>query len=178
MKGLNIEDKDSFKEYLVQPITSTNTPNCPFYNRSFISSTNTKSSKPTRALTINLIANLNNLNSSKLSESSPIQNNESKNNNDKKRFKFDNIIQNLIKFPEIKEFNSYYEIPFHGKYDFVFLLRGNLEKNEWTLKTKKLSHHHLEYNLKFQYNLHNKDILKYNLHTYIMSNFEIWHIKL
>ena len=164
MKGLNIEDKDSFKEYLVQPITSTNTPNCPFYNRSFISSTNTKSSKPTRALTINLIANLNNLNSSKLSESSPIQNNESKNNNDKKRFKFDNIIQNLIKFPEIKEFNSYYEIPFHGKYDFVFLLRGNLEKTEWTSKTKKLRAYprHLKNTLFYQDNNTIKEIHKQN----------------
>ena len=164
MKGLNIEDKDSFKEYLVQPITSTNTPNCPFYNRSFISSTNIKSSKPTRALTINLIANLNNLNSSKLSESSPIQNNESKNNNDKKRFKFDNIIQSIIKFPEIKEFNSYYEIPFHGKYDFIFLLRGNLEKTEWTLKTKKLRAYprHLKNTLFYQDNDTIKEIHKQN----------------
>ena len=55
-------------------------------------------------------------------------------------------------FPEIKDFNLYYEIPFHGKYDFIFLLRGGLSKNEWFAKTKKIRKYpiHLKNTLFFQ----------------------------
>ena len=43
-----------------------------------------------------------------------------------------------VEIPQIKEFNFYYEIPLTGKYDFIFLLRGGLSKNDWILKTKKI----------------------------------------
>ena len=49
-----------------------------------------------------------------------------------------NILNNALEIVEIREFNSFYEIPFHGKYDFLFLLRGGLSKNEWFEKTKKI----------------------------------------
>jgi hypothetical protein len=60
-------------------------------------------------------------------------------------------------FPEIKDFNLYYEIPFHGKYDFIFLLRGGLSKNEWFSKTKKIRKYpiHLKNTLFFQEKLRN-----------------------
>ena len=140
MKGLNIEDKDSLKEYLIDSLYTSKTLPCPSYKRSFIPTQNPKSSKSNKnkKVTINIISHLNNLNSSKLSESSPIKKKSSpKNKTNQTETKF-NFIQNFFKFPEIKEFNLYYEIPFHGKYDFVFLLRGNMEKTDWTKKTSKI----------------------------------------
>ena len=140
MKGLNIEDKDSLKEYLIDSLYTSKTLPCPSYKRSFIPTQNPKSSKSNKnkKVTINIISHLNNLNSSKLSESSPIKKKYSpKNKNNQTQTKF-NFIQNFFKFPEIKEFKLYYEIPFHGKYDFVFLLRGNMEKTDWTKKTSKI----------------------------------------
>ena len=140
MKGLNIEDKDSLKEYLIDSLYTSKTLPCPSYKRSFIPTQNPKSSKSNKnkKVTINIISHLNNLNSSKLSESSPIKKKSSpKNKTNQTETKF-NFIQNFFKFPEIKEFKLYYEIPFHGKYDFVFLLRGNMEKTDWTKKTSKI----------------------------------------
>ena len=142
MKGLNIEDKDSLKEYLIDSLYTSKTLPCPSYKRSFIptQNPNPKSSKSNKnkKVTINIISHLNNLNSSKLSESSPIKKKFSpKNKSNQTETKF-NLIQNFFKFPEIKEFKLYYEIPFHGKYDFVFLLRGNMEKTDWTKKTSKI----------------------------------------
>ena len=161
MKGLNIEDKDSLKEYLTQPLYSSKTSYCPFYKRSLISSQNTKFSRSNKTLTINIYSHLNNLNSSKLSESSPIKKNfSSKNNNkDKNIFKY-----NLNIFPELKEFNLYYEIPFHEKYDFIFLLRGNLEKKDWTLKTKNLRKYpkYLKNTLFYQNDIKLQQIHKYD----------------
>ena len=140
MKGLNIEDKDSLKEYLIDSLYTSKTLPCPSYKRSFIPTQNPKSSKSNKnkKVTINIITHLNNLNSSKLSEFSPIKKKSSpKNKNNQTQTKF-NFIQNFFKFPEIKEFKLYYEIPFHGKYDFIFLLRGNMEKTDWTKKTSKI----------------------------------------
>ena len=42
------------------------------------------------------------------------------------------------KDPVNKHFEPYYEIPCFGPYDFLFLLRGNLEPEEWLKKTEKL----------------------------------------
>ena len=120
MKGLNNEDKDYMNEYLINSLLySSKTLACPSYKRSFISPKKTKSTKTNKKVTINIVSHLNNINSSKLSESSPIKTNFSS--------KY-NYIHDLIKFPEIKEFQLYYEIPFHGKYDFVFFLRGNMQQ--------------------------------------------------
>lgn len=161
MKGLNIEDKDSLKEYLTESLYSSKTTYCPSYKRSLISSQNTKFSQSNKTLTINIYSHLNNLNSSKLSESSPIKKNySSKNNNkDKNIFKY-----NLNIFPELKEFNLYYEIPFHEKYDFIFLLRGNLEKKDWILKTKNLRQYpkHLKNTLFYQNDIKLQQIHKYS----------------
>ena len=161
MKGLNIEDKDSLKEYLTESLYSSKTTYCPSYKRSLISSQNTKFSRSNKTLTINIYSHLNNLNSSKLSESSPIKKNySSKNNNkDKNIFKY-----NLNIFPELKEFNLYYEIPFHEKYDFIFLLRGNLEKKDWILKTKNLRKYpkHLKNTLFYQNDIKLQQIHKYS----------------
>ena len=108
---------------------------------------------------------MNNINSSRLSESSPIR----KNNTLKEEqdiYNDQNMIQNnLFKFPEIKEFNLYYEIPFHGKYDFIFLLKGNLDKTEWTSKTTKLRKYprHLKYTLFYQNDIKLQQIHKSSL---------------
>ena len=161
MKGLNIEDKDSLKEYLTQSLYSSKTSNCPSYQRSLISSQKAKYLRSNKSLTINIYSHLNNLNSSKLSESSPIKKNYSSKNNNKGK----NILKyNLNKFPELKEFNLYYEISFHGKYDFIFLLRGNLEKKDWTLKTKNLRKYpkHLKNTLFYQNDIKLQQIHKYN----------------
>ena len=159
MKGLNNEDKDYMNEYLINSLLySSKTLACPSYKRSFISPKKTKSTKTNKKVTINIVSHLNNINSSKLSESSPIKTNFSS--------KY-NYIHDLIKFPEIKEFQLYYEIPFHGKYDFVFFLRGNMEKADWTEKTKKIKNYprHLKNTLFYQNNeklqqIHKQNFLK------------------
>ena len=156
MKGLNNEDKDYMNEYLINSLLySSKTLACPSYKRSFISPKKTKSTKTNKKVTINIVSHLNNINSSKLSESSPIKTNFSS--------KY-NYIQDLIKFPEIKEFQLYYEIPFHGKYDFVFFLRGNMEKADWTEKTKKIKNYprHLKNTLFYQNNEKLQQIHKQN----------------
>ncbi len=43
-----------------------------------------------------------------------------------------------MKNPINKHFNPYYEIPYYEKNDFIFEYKGNLTKNEITLKTQKL----------------------------------------
>ena len=156
MKGLNNEDKDYMNEYLINSLLySSKTLACPSYKRSFISPKKTKSTKTNKKVTINIVSHLNNINSSKLSESSPIKTNFSS--------KY-NYIHDLIKFPEIKEFQLYYEIPFHGKYDFVFFLRGNMEKTDWTEKTKKIKNYprHLKNTLFYQNNEKLQQIHKQN----------------
>lgn len=42
------------------------------------------------------------------------------------------------KDPVNKHFEQYYEIPCFGPYDFLFLLRGSLDTEEWLKKTEKL----------------------------------------
>lgn len=42
------------------------------------------------------------------------------------------------KDPVNKHFEQYYEIPCFGPYDFLFLLRGSLDTEEWLEKTEKL----------------------------------------
>ena len=156
MKGLNNEDKDYMNEYVINSLLySSKTLACPSYKRSFISPKKTKSTKTNKKVTINIVSHLNNINSSKLSESSPIKTNFSS--------KY-NYIHDLIKFPEIKEFQLYYEIPFHGKYDFVFFLRGNMEKADWTEKTKKIKNYprHLKNTLFYQNNEKLQQIHKQN----------------
>ena len=66
--------------------------------------------------------------------------------------------------PEIKEFNLYYEIPLNGKYDFVFLLRGGLSKNDWLIKTRNVRKYprHLKNTLFFQSQIKLKNIHKQN----------------
>ena len=166
MKGLNIKDKDSLNEYLTHPLYQPNNCYCPSYKRSVISSKKEKQNKINKSLTINIFSHLNNINSSKLSESSPIRKNNSL-KEEQEIYNEQNMIQNdLIKFPEIKEFNLYYEIPFHGKYDFIFLLKGNLDKSEWTNKTTKLRNYprHLKYTLFYQ-----NDIKLQQLHKSSLS---------
>ena len=159
MKGLNIEDNDSLKENLTQSSYQSEILTCPSYKRSLISSKNIKQNKSNKSLKINIISHLSNINSSKLSVSSPVikKNLSSKDNNNKYDFKY-----SLFKLPEIKEFNLYYEIPFHGKYDFIFLLRGSMKKNEWTMKTKNIRKYptHLKNTLFYQ-----NDIKLQQIHT-------------
>ena len=169
MKILNIEDKDFFKEYLVNSLYSTNTSICPSYEESFISSKNKKFYKSNKSLRINIISHLNNLNASKLSPSSPVKINDSTHNKNKESnnvWQYDNL-KTIIKFPKIREFNLYYEIPFHGKNDFIFLLRGNLGKNDWALKTKKLRTYprHLRNTLFYQNSIHLQEIHKQNFNN-------------
>lgn len=72
-----------------------------------------------------------------------------------------------FEIPEIKTFNSYYEIPLNGKYDFLFLLRGGLSKNDWLIKTKNIRKYpkHLKNTLFFQsqiklQNIHRENFAK------------------
>ena len=178
MKGLNIKDNDSLNEYLIDSLNTSKTLPCLSYKRSFIPIKNTKSVKSNKKLTINIVSHLNNLNSSKLSESSPIKTKISSKNKKDKNLSKSNYIQKIIEHVEIKtEFNLYYEIPFHGKYDFVFLLRGNLEKADWTLKTSKIRAYprHLKNTLFYQndeklkkiHSLNNKKI--YQIYTKIKN---------
>ena len=165
MKGLNIKGKDSLNEYLTHPLYQPNNCYCPSYKRSVISSKKEKQNKINKSLTINIFSHLNNINSSKLSESSPIRKNNSL-KEEQEIYNEQNMIKNdLIKFPEIKEFNLYYEIPFHGKYDFIFLLKGNLDKSEWANKTTKLRNYprHLKYTLFYQNDIKLQQIHKSSL---------------
>ena len=165
MKGLNIKGKDSLNEYLTHPLYQPNNCYCPSYKRSVISSKKEKQNKINKSLTINIFSHLNNINSSKLSESSPIRKNNSP-KEEQEIYNEQNMIKNdLIKFPEIKEFNLYYEIPFHGKYDFIFLLKGNLDKSEWANKTTKLRNYprHLKYTLFYQNDIKLQQIHKSSL---------------
>lgn len=186
MKGLSTEDKDhDSDEYLnkLEMITST----CPYVKRSFA---HKKYNKSTHKINnINIISNLNKSELLRLSKESPkkvhnslksiyrISNNKSKKDIRKILLKNElNLDKNkknnmytcaLMKFyesPKIKDFNFYYEIPFTGKYDFIFLLRGGLPKTEWLEKTKKIRNfpRYLKYTLFFQSQLKLQDIHKYN----------------
>jgi len=77
---------------------------------------------------------------------------DSKNKNVKINNINTSIFKNSFEIFEIKEFNSYYEIPFYGKYDFIFFLRGGLSKNEWLEKTKNIRKYpkHLKNTLFYQ----------------------------
>ena len=54
--------------------------------------------------------------------------------------------------PGNKDFDSHYEIPLYGPYDFLFLLKGNLDEEEWNEKTKIIRNlpRHLKYTLFYQ----------------------------
>lgn len=69
-----------------------------------------------------------------------------------------------FEIPEIKEFSQYYEIPLNGKYDFIFLLRGGLSKNDWLIRTKNIRKYprHLKNTLFFQSQIKLKNIHKQN----------------
>ena len=164
MKGLNNKDNDSLKEYLIDSLYTSKTLPCPSYKRSFIPKKNTKSVKSKKKLAINIVSHLNNLNSTKLSESSPIRINFSSKNKVENKNTKSNYIRKIIEKVDIKEFNLYYEIPFNGKYDFVFLLRGNLEKEDWTLKTSKIRTYprHLKNTLFYQNNEKLRKIHSFN----------------
>ena len=75
-----------------------------------------------------------------------------------------NLLNNTLEIIEIKDFNSFYEIPFHGKYDFLFLLRGGLSKNEWFEKTKNIRKYplYLKNTLFFQSQIKLKEIHNQN----------------
>ena len=175
MKGLSIKDNDSLKEYLTHSLYQSNTSHCPSYKRSIISSKKEKQSKDNKSLKINIVSHLNNINYSKLSESSPIRKkNPAK--NDQEEYNEQNMLKNnLIKFPEIKEFNLYYEIPFHGRYDFIFLLKGNLDKNEWSSKTTKLRKYprHLKQTLFYQNDIKLQQLHKSGLNKIYQIFFKI-----
>jgi hypothetical protein len=186
MKGLSTEDKDhDSDEYLnkLEMITS----NCPYVKRSFAHKKHNKSTH--RINNINIISNLNKSELLRLSKESPkkvhnslksiyrISNNKSKKDIKKILLKNQlNLDKNkknniytcaLMKFyesPQIKDFNFYYEIPFTGKYDFIFLLRGGLSKTEWLEKTKKIRNfpRYLKNTLFFQSQLKLQDIHKCN----------------
>ena len=186
MKGLSTEDKDhDSDEYLnkLEMITST----CPYVERSFAHKKHNKSTH--RINNINIISNLNKSELLRLSKESPkkvhnslksiyrISNNKSKKDIKKILLKNQlNLDKNkknniytcaLMKFyesPQIKDFNFYYEIPFTGKYDFIFLLRGGLSKTEWLEKTKKIRNfpRYLKNTLFFQSQLKLQDIHKCN----------------
>jgi hypothetical protein len=186
MKGLSTEDKDhDSDEYLnkLEMITST----CPYVKRSFAHKKHNKSTH--RINNINIISNLNKSELLRLSKESPkkvhnslksiyrISNNKSKKDIKKILLKNQlNLDKNkknniytcaLMKFyesPQIKDFNFYYEIPFTGKYDFIFLLRGGLSKTEWLEKTKKIRNfpRYLKNTLFFQSQLKLQDIHKCN----------------
>ena len=165
MKGLNNKDNDSLKEYLTHSLYQPNTSLCPSYKRSIISTKKEKQRKINKSLTINIFSHLNNINSSKLSESSPIRKNTSL-KEEQEIYDQQNMTQNdFINFPEIKEFNFYYEVPFHGRYDFIFLLKGNLDKTEWANKTTKLRKYprHLKYTLFYQNDIKLQQIHKSSL---------------
>ena len=188
MKGLSIRDKN-YDSYETMPNSKEEISHiCPDAKRSLISKQNKKREK--KINNINIISHLNNFDNSKISNESPkkllnslqsyyfdMNNKNKKNNIIKKKKPFDSgnkpininekksyYFMNLFEIPEIKDFNSYYEIKLHGKYDFIFLLRGGLSKKEWIEKTKIIRKYprHLKNTLFYQSNIKLKNIHKQN----------------
>ena len=182
MKGLSTEDKDhDSDENLKQPEMITST--CPYVARSFV---HKKCNKSTHKVNnINIISSLNNselLNHKKIHNSLKsfyhlnkiktikdtkkklTEKNELNLDKNKKNNNYTSIFMKFYESPKIKDFNFYYEIPFIGKYDFIFLLRGGLSKNDWLEKTKKIRNfpRHLKNTLFFQSQLKLQDIHTYN----------------
>jgi tetratricopeptide (TPR) repeat protein len=62
------------------------------------------------------------------------------------------VMNNTKKDPANKHFERYYEIPRFGPFDFMFLMRGMLEDEEYFEKTKKIRHYprHMKYTLFYQ----------------------------
>ena len=182
MKGLSTEDKDhDSDENLKQPEMITST--CPYVARSFV---HKKCNKSTHKVNnINIISSLNNselLNHKKIHNSLKsfyhlnkiktikdtkkklTKKNELNLDKNKKNNNYNSVFMKFYESPKIKDFNFYYEIPFTGKYDFIFLLRGGLSKNDWLEKTKKIRNfpRHLKNTLFFQSQLKLQDIHTYN----------------
>ncbi len=186
MKGLCNEDKDydsddQLNQY--KEIKEIKTSTCPLTKRSLLKKKYNKSAYKTN--NINIISNLNN-SDLQLPNESPkkIQNTlksyysiikQNKKNYQKKEQKnkalnlvnknnINYIFMKTVEIPQIKEFNFYYEIPLTGKYDFIFLLRGGLSKNDWILKTKNIRKcpRYLKNTLFFQSQIKLQEIHKYN----------------
>jgi hypothetical protein len=68
------------------------------------------------------------------------------------------MLKIVKKDPVNKHFEPTYEIPYYGPFDFIFELRGGLNKKEFQEKTKKLS----TYSRQMKYTLfsHNDENLK------------------
>ena len=179
MKGLSIEDKDHDSDELINLSKEAMASTCPFVKRSLHKKLNKSTHKTNN---INVISNINNSELFNLSKESPEKMYNSlkslyhlnKNKTQKKAkkimlkkitFDLENknkkihannidsyIVMKKLEFPKIKEFNFYYEIPLIGKYDFIFLLRGGLSKNDWLENTKKVRNYprHLKNTLFFQ----------------------------
>ena len=160
MKGLTVEDKNYYSEKLLY-ITKEKTEGiCPSTKRSVTKKNYSKK----RTNNICVMSHLNNFDLEKLAAESPkkLRNSfqscyinmksnkleekkvQKENSPKKKSFVSQNQNMNLNIFKssfeivEIKEFNSFYEIPFYGKYDYIFLLRGSFSKNEWLERTKNI----------------------------------------
>ncbi len=182
MKGLSTEDKDhDSDENLKQPEMITST--CPYVARSFV---HKKCNKSTHKVNnINIISSLNNselLNHKKIHNSLKsfyhlnkiktikdtkkklTKKNELNLDKNKKNNNYNSVFMKFYESPKIKDFNFYYEIPFTGKYDFIFLLRGGLSKNDWLERTKKIRNfpRHLKNTLFFQSQVKLQDIHTYN----------------
>ena len=181
MKGLSIEDKDHDPDELLNLSNETMTSTCPFVKRSLHKKLNKSTHKTNNIKIISNINNSELFSLSKespekiynslkslyhLNKNKTKKNRkkitlkkitfEPENKNKNKKIHTNNIdsyiVMKKFEFPQIKEFNFYYEIPLIGKYDFIFLLRGGLSKNDWLEKTKKVRNYprHLKNTLFFQ----------------------------
>ena len=178
MKGLTVEDKNYYSEKLLD-LKKEKTENiCPSTKRSIIKK---NSKKKTNNICVmshlnnfditklaaespkKLYNSLQNYQPNLKNNKNVIKKNKKENSPKKKPFDSKNknvkinnintsIFKNSFEIFEIKEFNSYYEIPFYGKYDFIFFLRGGLSKNEWLEKTKNIRKYpkHLKNTLFYQ----------------------------
>ena len=193
MKGLNIEDKDYKTDEFLGVSRELITSICPSLKRSLISKNHSKKAKQTNNINIiTNVKNYDNselskespeklhnsLNSYYLTIKCKNKSKNKRNTNKKLTKKTSNNktinininINNITYYfseyeiPEIKEFNLYYEIPLNGKYDFIFLLRGGLSKNDWLIKSKNIRKYprHLKNTLFFQSQIKLQNIHKQN----------------
>jgi tetratricopeptide (TPR) repeat protein len=86
------------------------------------------------------------------------------------------MANNEKKDPANKIFESYYEIPKFGPYDFMFMMRGSLEPEEFFEKTKKIRAmpRHLKYSLFVQ---HHPNLIKVHEKEFPMVYFVFDDIK-
>ena len=193
MKDLIIEDKGYEEDEFLDDSRNLNASTCPSLKRSLISKNHSKKAKQTNNINIiTNVKNYDNSELSKESPEKLHNSlnsyyltikckNKSKNkrNTDKKLTKKSSNNKNIninininnityyfseYEIPEIKEFNLYYEIPLNGKYDFIFLLRGGLSKNDWLIKSKNIRKYprHLKNTLFFQSQIKLQNIHKQN----------------